>query len=188
LVRGTQLEFQIETRFPIMSLFINGLDKNVLTNHQAWHIFSTPMQMDENNHFNISELTITVELVKGQDREKKEVAWELITKQLPGALWNPYDGRKSMLDQPNTQQHLMGVKMKAIPATESQEKLPAINMEKFNCEPIGGFEHKFPEVDIPATDKKAETPPQMSLADMQRVLDQWETLRKQYTGGGATIR
>ena len=189
LVRGTQLELQIETRFPVMSLSLNDKDQRVMEQGKAKSVFSTPMQIRNGNPFKRSELKITIELVSGSTRQVTDLDLDYITKNVPGALWNPFDDRRSMLDQPNTQEHLMGVKMKAPKPEMSTEDLPAVNSAKFNCLPIGGAEHKFPEIEIPVSGQRMEPVPGLSMPDLQKgVVAQWEELRRQFTGGGQTAR
>lgn len=190
LVRAQQFELQFEVRFPIMSLGINGITRDATGEGKAQAVYSTPMQTPNNNQFKKSDLAVTIEHVNGDSRENVDVALEYIVKNVPGALWNPFDDSKSLLDQPNTQQHLMGIKLKALPAESSREDLPPINMEKLNCTSIGGQAYTFPEVEIPMplSEHPIELEGGVSKADLQAdILKQWQRLRTQYTGGGPNI-
>ena len=173
---------QFEARFPIMSLGINGVRKDATGEGKAKPVYSTPMQIRNNNQFKKSDLAVTIEYVNGNSRESVNVALEYIVKNVPGAIWNPFDDSKSMLDQPNTQEHLMDIKLKALPAEISRENLPPINMEKLNCTSIGGKAYTFPEVEIPMplSEKPTELEGGISQADLQAdIIRQWQRLRAQ---------
>ncbi|KAL6805021.1 hypothetical protein GGI42DRAFT_367913 [Trichoderma sp. SZMC 28013] len=183
-VRGTQLELQVELRFPISTLVINKNSQDVAG--VAGRVNSTPMQI--NQGFNKSELDITIDLLVVDKREKVNMDIEHLVKNVPGALWNPFDENRSMLDQPNTQSHLMGIKLKAPKAEISKESLPEINTEKFDCKPIDGGRHKFPKVAIVDPKSVPEASTGVDFAQVTTdILDQWEDLRRRFTGGGLAV-
>ncbi|KAL7947492.1 hypothetical protein V8C42DRAFT_317934 [Trichoderma barbatum] len=186
VVRAPVFEFEFMARFPLKEVRYNNKPADGKVSARARDIYSTPMK--SGNPFSKSELAISIrDSVQNVDAE---FSLEPIVKRVPGALWNKYDGNKSLLDSDSTIEHVMGVTFKPVPSHESQENLPPINMADFHCVPISGHEMKFPtaEYDQNVNVAPAKEGEKFDMSDVQpsqtSVLKLWKELRHRTTGGG----
>ncbi|KAI1204034.1 hypothetical protein F5X97DRAFT_282882 [Nemania serpens] len=186
LIRAPVFEFEIMARFPIRELKYNNKPVDEGVNAHAKDIYSTPMKRQ--NAFSKSELVVTIR--DSAQNVDGDFRIEPIVKKVPGALWNKYDPNKSLLDSDTTVDNVMGIKFKPATAHESQENLPPIRMSEFHVHHIGGKDITFRPTeyayvgDVSPMKENPPLDPSVTKANQRSVIDLWETLRHQTTGGG----
>ncbi|KAF2657052.1 hypothetical protein K491DRAFT_348351 [Lophiostoma macrostomum CBS 122681] len=191
LVRAATFEFELLARFPIKTTFLNDALQTEL--NQSRDIFSNPMQLNAGKQFQRSELRIDIK--HADSNAPASFSLEPLVKAVPGAMFNPYDSGTSALDQPATQPHLMGFRLKPAAPKASSENLPAIAMDAFGENMVETTKLSFPKSEFSHIGQATRDSTKQSTAVNANVageadilhlsvVNRWKKLREEYTNGG----
>ncbi|CAM1505213.1 Fc.00g108500.m01.CDS01 [Cosmosporella sp. VM-42] len=140
-IRGTQFEFEIEARVPILTSTVGALD---LKSQAATELFARPMQLETS--MKASHLTVT--LARDTTKQSVSLGGKAIANQVAPAIWGKYISSATDAVHEPMLPHTMGYSISVKSTEPPAENLPTIDMAEFNLIDVGTEEaDKLPPVE-----------------------------------------
>ncbi|KAF2147997.1 hypothetical protein K461DRAFT_324960 [Myriangium duriaei CBS 260.36] len=204
-VRGAKLQFEVQTRFPVLKLTI-GTNPSTLVeiDNTTPLIYSIPMMLKD--HFQESDLTITLTCLGDEEATPpvcsaviNNISAEPIVKQVPPAIWGIFQDPLPSVPTTSTIKQVMGYSLSIKPHDPSNDykTIPAFTLRQVNYHNVGDDDGaNIPPIPLmqsspvdgqfALTKGKADTA-KRQLATVEArfaAMGAWRAWKRQYSGGG----